>query len=211
MLHLSLAQDENTASAAFGALGTLVLFASSWSDEPREGGVFGGPILDAWNKKVDARNKRRRIYQRIGLGFLMIAFVLQGIATLTPAQAKTITVEYLQGNIDPKNVSQLGDLACRAMDKIIHLKITVDWPDGKRDQETSDYQRLVFWDDSAEYLFPKDTYVWMHGSYYINGYFIPRTGGMHQGVISNAFEKVDDASVLLNPAVKEVPAKKSGC
>jgi hypothetical protein len=77
---LTTVQWANLASAGFGAAGTLVLFISSWSKEPREGATWGGPILDAWNKEVDARNRWRRIGQRVGLILLGLAFVFQGVA-----------------------------------------------------------------------------------------------------------------------------------
>jgi hypothetical protein len=102
-------------------------------------------------------------------------------------------------------------LACRNYDHIVHLKIAVDWITDKRDEETTGYKRLIFWNDSAEYLFPSGTYFYLHGDYMINGYFIPRSAGMHQGIISIAFEKIDDTQVLLNPNVNEIKAKGPGC
>ena len=80
MYHLTHAQCANLASAGFGAVGTFVLFVSSWSKEPREGATWGGPILDAWNKKVEVRNRWRRIGQRVGLILLGLAFVFQSVA-----------------------------------------------------------------------------------------------------------------------------------
>lgn len=45
----------------------------------------------------------------------------------------------------------------------------------------------------------------------VNGYFIPRSGGMHQGVSSLYFEKLDDTNVLFSPYVIEIPAQGSHC
>ena len=140
-----------------------------------------------------------------------ICFVCAILLSLAPASAKTIRIEYLGGNIGQANVENLGGLACRNYDKIVHLKISIDWPADALDQEVTDDKRLVFWDDTAEYLFPDGSYSYLHGSYLVNGYFIPRSGGMHQGIISIAFEKIDDAQVLLNPAVEEVEAKGPDC
>jgi len=109
------------------------------------------------------------------------------------------------------SVENLNRLACRNYDHIVHLNISVDWPNEAREQETTDYKRLVFWNDNAEYLFPNGSYFWLHRSYVIDGYFIPRRGGMHQGIISVAFDEIDDAQVLLNPSVHELKAKGPGC
>ena len=100
---------------------------------------------------------------------------------------------------------------------LVHVDIDVEWPNTTVNAEQSGYGRLIFWTDQdqngfgTEYLFPKGSYVYLHGSYMVKGYFIIRTGGMHQGVSSVAFEKVDDAIVLLNPAVNETKARGSRC
>jgi hypothetical protein len=134
--------------------------------------------------------------------------VLIGLAS---AVARTIKIEFLQDSIDEQTIGSLDDLACRNLDHIVHLKIAVNWPADKLDQEATDYKRLVSWNNKAEYLFPNGSYVYLHGDYIINGYFIPRNGGIHQGMASIAFDKIDDAKVLLNPNVKEVKAKRNGC
>ena len=129
-----------------------------------------------------------------------------GPVTFGPNE-KQLEIELLQGDVNQKNVANLGGLACRYYDRIVHLQISVDWPADARDEEKTDYKRLVFWNDNAEYLFPSGSYFWLHGKYEINGYFIPRRGGQHQGgVLSIAFDKIDDAQVLLNPAVHETKA-----
>ncbi|HXP75847.1 MAG TPA: hypothetical protein VN823_17015 [Stellaceae bacterium] len=127
------------------------------------------------------------------------------------APAKTVTIEFLQGPITPKTIGDLAGLACRNYDHIVHLDISVNWPAKNSDVETSDFQRLIFWDSKAEYLFPKDTYQYLHGDYVIKGYFIARNGGFHQGITSRAFEKVDDATVMLSPTVTEKKAGGKGC
>jgi hypothetical protein len=129
---------------------------------------------------------------------------------LWPLIARTIDIEFLQGNINQRSVENLDGLACRNYDRIVHLKISVDWPHEAREQETTDYKRLVFWNDEAEYLFPKGSYVWLHGEYVISGYFIPRRGGVHQGIISIAFERIDEHR-LVNSSVNEIKAKGPAC
>jgi hypothetical protein len=128
-----------------------------------------------------------------------------------PATARTVTVEFLQAPINERTIDSLDGLACRNLDHIVHLKISVNWPADKLDEETTDYKRLVFWTDKAEYLFPNGGYTYRHGDYAIDGYFIPKNGGIRQGITSTAFDKIDDAKVLHDPSVKEVKAKRGGC
>jgi len=140
-----------------------------------------------------------------------ICLALAFLCVAAAAPAKTVTIEFLQGAITPKNIGELAGLACRNYNHIVHLDISVNWPAKSSDVETTDYQRLVFWDNKAEYLFPKDTYQFLHGDYVITGYFIARNGGFHQGITSRAFDKVDDATVMLSPTVTEKKAGGKGC
>ncbi len=142
---------------------------------------------------------------KAGISFAMILLCATG------ALAKTTTIEFLQGPISPKNVSSLAGLACRNYDHIVHLDISVNWPAKTSEAEQSDDQRLIFWNSTAEYLFPKGSYDFLHGDYVIKGYFIVRDGGFHQGSSSRAFEKVDDATVMLSPTVNERKAGGRGC
>ena len=66
-------------SAILGAAGTVILFFGSYSLEPREGAVWGGPEVDKWNAARDVRNAKRIRRQRIGLAFLLASFLAQGI------------------------------------------------------------------------------------------------------------------------------------
>ena len=125
--------------------------------------------------------------------------------------AKTVVIEFLQGPITPKNIGDLAGVACRNYDHIVHIDISVNWPAKDADVDTSGDQQLTFWNSKAEYLFPKDSYQYLHGEYVIKGYFIARNGGIHQGTTSRAFERVDDATVMLSPTVAERKAGGKGC
>src|SRR5215468_9961937 len=131
-------------------------------------------------RRVDARGSMTVRWRRTGVGFALVLLC-------AAAPAKTVTVEFLQGSITPKNIGSLAGLACRNYDHIVHLDISVNWPTKSSDVEQVDFQRLIFWDSKAEYLFSKDTYAYLHGEYVIKGYFIARNGGFHQGVTSRAF------------------------
>jgi hypothetical protein len=67
-------------SAVLGTAGTIILFFGSYSLEPREGAVWGGPEVDKWNAARDVRNAKRIVRQRIGLAFLCASFFAQGVA-----------------------------------------------------------------------------------------------------------------------------------
>ncbi len=133
----------------------------------------------------------------------------------TAGRATTVefvtTAEFLQAAISPQNAGLLSGLACRNLDRIVHLDLRVTWPEQALGVENDGYRRLVFWNDSDEFLFPKGTYLPLHGGYSVKGYFIPRAGGIHQGIASNYFEKIGDARVKREPELVEKKAASRAC
>jgi hypothetical protein len=140
-----------------------------------------------------------------------IVFAFAFSADSRAATPRVINIEFLQAEIDPSNVQWLSGLACRNYDRIVHVDLSISWPDKDTDAETAGFERLVFWNSEAEFLFPKGTYFFLHGSWIVKGYFIVRSGGVHQGIVSDAFEKIDDATVMLNPNVQENQIKSANC
>lgn len=96
------------------------------------------------------------------------------------------------------------------MEKIVHLAIHVPSDELNVSAEDDGLKRLVFYDHEAEYLFPEGSYSWLRG-WQILGYFIVRFGGVHQGIGSYYFEKIDDTKVLLNPYIKEKKVNSDKC
>ncbi len=56
----------------------------------------------------------------------LLAGIILGFLGLIPATAKNINIEFLDGTINPATIENLGGLACRNLDHIVHLKIAVD-------------------------------------------------------------------------------------
>ena len=77
---MTVAQYAGLSSAAFGAIGTTILFCSSYALQPLEGGVLGSEALTEYNNRIRAKNLDRLRRQRIGFAFLCISFVVQAIA-----------------------------------------------------------------------------------------------------------------------------------
>jgi hypothetical protein len=65
-------------SAASGALGTLLLFFGSFAYE-QPAYYMSKNMNDAMVK----RNTRRQVFQRMGLGLIMLSFVLAGLSVLS--------------------------------------------------------------------------------------------------------------------------------
>jgi hypothetical protein len=67
-------------AAIVGAAGTAILFFNSWAIQPLEGGVLGSPGLTEYNNRIRAKNDRRLMWQKVGLGLLLLSFILQAIS-----------------------------------------------------------------------------------------------------------------------------------
>jgi hypothetical protein len=146
--------------------------------------------------------------ERSNMKLVMLSLVAILMGT---APGSAITVEFLQASIDPSRAGWLSGLACRNFDHVVHVDITVDWPERSLAVETAGYQRLIFWNETNEFLFPKDSFFLLRGSYVIKDYFVARSGGVHQGIASSAFEKVDDARAMLGSGLVENKMTSDRC
>lgn len=77
-------QLTGVASAALGVGGTVILFFSTFGVLPLEGAPFNGPILQAANARIKARNRLRLVGQRAGLTLLLLGFAGQAWAEFLP-------------------------------------------------------------------------------------------------------------------------------
>jgi hypothetical protein len=115
----------------------------------------------------------------------------------TPAREK-VTVRERQIE-DGKGLDKLGDDL--ELDKIVGLKLYIT-PDETKERygvsENEDLKALVVWGENYEILFPRGSYRYEHGSYVVDGFFLPKNGGMHQGIVSIGLEAVDEVTVRTN-------------
>ncbi len=74
---------QKLASPVLGAIGTIILFISTYSIQSLEGSPFGGPELSKHNDRIRAENAKSRVWQMIGLAFLCASFLVQ-IAMIFP-------------------------------------------------------------------------------------------------------------------------------
>lgn len=78
-MHINVSKTLNVASAAFGLLGTLLMYRGTF------GLVASGAYMNAaLLAEVKKGNDRRQLLQRAGLILLTISFAMQGGAQFTP-------------------------------------------------------------------------------------------------------------------------------
>jgi hypothetical protein len=119
------------------------------------------------------------------------------------------------GQVNVRTADRFLETVSRNMDKVIGLKVFVD-PSTDAQFEKNGY--LALYDDNERQLSVSKGPPGVGGGgievvknglidrtmgfYVIDGFFIVKSGGLHQGIVSYGLQPVDEAAVRLNPAVK---------
>ncbi len=93
------------------------------------------------------------------------------------------------------------------LDKVIGLKIGVEGLGEKTISVTAYSGQFVVYRlaNTQSEIVATAGFSWQHGSYIFDGFFIVKSGGIHQGVVSYGLEPVNEAIVRLNPNVRIRP------
>ncbi|MTK64930.1 MAG: hypothetical protein F8N15_10560 [Methanobacterium sp.] len=88
---------------------------------------------------------------------------------------------------------------------IIYLDLAVDFDSFKGYvlPSNDEYNRIIVWKNSYEFLILEGGYQMQHGEYIVRGYFRFETGGVHQGMLSVALIRVPDEQVILSANTRE--------
>jgi len=111
---------------------------------------------------------------------------------------------------DGAGLDKLGDAV--DLDTIVGLKLWIEPAEddavGYGTSTDDEDGRLTVWGEHYEINIPKGAWRWEHGAYVVDGFFIPKSGGMHQGIVSMGLEPVDEGRVRTSPnyrVVNEAP------
>lgn len=128
------------------------------------------------------------------------------VATVaTPAVAQSRTVTRLTGEVTRANFVTFCATVADAVDKVIGLKVQIDSPQpNPRGAELGDNGEVYLFDGEEVELNADKGGVWMHGSIVFDGFYLVKYGGMHQSILSFGLQQVDEAAIILNPAVQVV-------
>jgi hypothetical protein len=148
------------------------------------------------------------------LAWCAVPFALTGIAFAAQRQhsdAKVVT-EY-SGELNSQTANRFLSLISKNTDHVIGLKLSVT-PSSESDFAQSGYIAEV---DGPQFVVSKtdpqkggveavtNASVGRDaGMYKLDGFFIVKAGGMHQGVASFGLQQVDEATVRLTPSVRIV-------
>lgn len=119
-----------------------------------------------------------------------------------PKDERTITV--LRGEVDDVNLQQVSSLIADANDNVIGLKLRFNPPQNDR-------WSVEIQDEGGGYVFDGEIELnvsggacWVNGALSLDGFWLVKYGGMHQGILSFGLQRVDEAQIRLNTGIRLV-------
>ncbi|WP_271068615.1 hypothetical protein [Caulobacter sp. NIBR1757] len=154
---------------------------------------------------------------RIAPGLLALSLALTPIAAATvPADAAAATpkrtVPRLVGAVTPGNAARYTTFIADRLDQVVALRLSVT-PGSDGDFKASNYLAQVSGDlfmvfkragateGGIEVVLPKGEARLVGGAYVVEGFFVVRSGGMHQGTLSYGLERMDPRIATAGGAV----------
>ncbi len=132
----------------------------------------------------------------------------------TPADAAaraSRTLLRMTGTVTPDNAAAFTAFVAKHQDKVIGLQVRVtpgtpsDFKARHYMAEITDRLFVVFKrgdnEGGIEIVAPKAEAVWLHGDYVLDGFYVVKSGGMHQGTLSYGLQKTDEGVIRANPDV----------
>lgn len=133
------------------------------------------------------------------------------LATGTGTAAAARQILRVQGQVTPKNYKGLETFLFNSLDSVVGLKIAFaanpDSSDGEIATSMDDDQFSAYLRESepeSEIVADKNVSL-LHGDYVIDGFFVVKSGGLHQGITSLYLDKTDEGTILVSGAkIKDI-------
>jgi len=138
--------------------------------------------------------------------------LLAACQSVAVTEARTFDVPVISGAPTIQNSDKFIEVISSHTDQIVGLKLRVEKESSEVERATGFSAResdegyllisyYVTGEEGYEVLI-NDGYNWQHGGWDVDGFYIVKPGGSHQGQSSFGLVPVDDAQVRLNPAVR---------
>jgi hypothetical protein len=138
--------------------------------------------------------------------------ILTSIAAVfasVPAYPQRARILLIEGNITAKNYNKLEKILLENFDKIVGLKIYFSHAEDPAPLvATADRNQFVAYKpmpQTKSEIVASNGYHWLHGGYQFDGYFLVKSGGVHQGAVSIGLLHTDETRILLsNPTIRRI-------
>src|SRR5262249_49907802 len=126
------------------------------------------------------------------------------------AQAVERKIPQLRGTLTESTYPEFEKFVDDHVNKVVGLKITVE-RSGSDDaplQAAADNGQLVVYlkstpdEPSESEIVAGNGFTYQNGVYVVDGLFIVKNGGTHQGIVSYSLKKANEAATKLDPSVR---------
>lgn len=146
---------------------------------------------------------KRKMMRRM-FSFTIFATLLSSYLNVANAGQSKIYV--VNGDITNQEYKGFEQFLFNSLDTVIGLKISftlnTDYKVGELSADANNGQFVAYLTgpNNESEIVATEGYQYLHGDYVFDGFFIVKSGGMHQGVISLYLQKTDEAQVRLSRA-----------
>lgn len=139
---------------------------------------------------------------------MMLAFAM--IAIAGAASAQILTVPAVEGNVALTTVDAFSNAIDERLDNVIGLKVRIEPPSpaelrggyyADADEGYLNVGLSAGVGEGGYEIIIREGFRWEHGGWVVDGFYLVKSGGMHQGIISYGLDRVDEATARLNSAV----------
>jgi hypothetical protein len=149
-----------------------------------------------------------------------ISIIGLAFSSINLAQAIERKIPQLSGTLTESTYPEFEKFIDDHVNKVVALKITVQRSDSDAAplEASADNGQLVVYlnstpdEPSESEIVAGNGFSYQHGSYVIDGLFMVKNGGTHQGVVSYSLKKTDGSAARLDPSIKleEIELGKQG-
>ena len=144
-----------------------------------------------------------------------------GSPAVTPPVPKVRLMDRLTGTITGANGDEFLHEVAAHLDNVVGIKVGLHGHKGQDMSKPSLYadddggDQLVIYvrpgvlpgkdypePSETELVIPKGSYRWEHGGFIVDGFFLVKSGGIHQGTASFGLEPADEAAIRSNPGIR---------
>lgn len=119
-------------------------------------------------------------------------------------------VRVLEGSLTADNFDRVTEIVVDELNYVLGLQLRQEvWPDEIDPPlvvSAGENRQLVIYkrDDAQVELVINGGVSWRHGGWNVDGFYIVKPGGTHQGIASFGLIQAEEAAIRLNPAIRIV-------
>ena len=140
----------------------------------------------------------------------IVSILAFAFASTNLGQAVERKIAQLRGTLTESNYPEFEKFVDDHVGKVIGLKIIVErtGSDAAPLQASADNGQLVVYlkstpdEPSESEIVAGNGFTYHNGSYVIDGLFIVKNSGMHQGVVSYSLKETNESATKLDPSIK---------